>query len=58
MSAKSHYLVNALPSYGRLNGTREDGWCAELNDDEQWLQVDLGKVTELRTVAIQGKHGL
>ncbi|RMX38443.1 hypothetical protein pdam_00016280, partial [Pocillopora damicornis] len=43
ISAKSNYLVNDLPSYGRLNGTREDGWCAELNDDEQWLYVDLGK---------------
>ena len=51
---KSHYPVNALPSYDRLNGTREDGWCAELNDDEKWLQVDLEKVTKVYAVATQG----
>ena len=51
---KSHYPVNALPSYDRLNGTREDGWCAELNDGEKWLQVDLEKVTKVYAVATQG----
>ena len=53
MRAKSHYQVNTLPSYGRLNGTRRDGWCAKLNNDEQRLQVDLGKVIEVCAVAIQ-----
>ena len=51
---KNHYSVNALPSYDRLNGTREDGWCAELNDGEKWLQVDLEKVTKVYAVATQG----
>ena len=54
MRAKSHYQVNTLPSYGRLNGTRRDGWCAKLNNDEQRLQVDLGNVIEVCAVAIQG----
>ena len=54
MRAISHYQVNTLPSYGRLNGTRRDGWCAKLNNDEQRLQVDLGKVIEVCAVAIQG----
>ena len=51
---KNHYSVNALPSYDRLNGTREDGWCAELNDDKKWLQVDPEKVTKVYAVATQG----
>ena len=54
MRAKSHYQLNTLPSYGRPNGNRGDGWYAKLNDDEEWLQVDLGKVTEVRAVATQG----
>ena len=57
MRAKSHNKsngYNALPSYGRLYGTRGDGWCAEINDSDQWLQVDLGKVTEVCAVATQG----
>ena len=57
MRAKSHdksHGYNALPSYGRLNGTRGDGWCAEKNDKDQWLQVDLGKIIEVCAVATQG----
>ena len=57
LRASSHYQRNgyiALPSYGRLNGTRGDGWCAEKNDDNQWLQVDLGKIIEICAVATQG----
>ena len=57
MRAKSHdssHGFKALPSYGRLNGTRGDGWCAEKNDKDQWLQVDLGKIIEVCAVATQG----
>ena len=54
MRSKSHYQVNTLLPYGRLNGTRRDGWCAKLNHDEQRLQVDLGKVIEVCAVATQG----
>ena len=57
LRASSHYQspgYKALPSYGRLNGTRGDGWCAEITDDKQWLQVDLGKVIEVCAVATQG----
>ena len=54
MRSKSHNQVNTLPPYGRLNGTRRDGWCAKLNHDEQRLQVDLGKVIEVCAVATQG----
>ena len=57
MRAKSHdksHGYNALPSYGRLNGARGNGWCAEINDKGQWLQVDLGKIIEVCAVATQG----
>ena len=54
MRVKGHYQLNTLPSYGRPNGNRGDGWCTKLNDDEEWLQVDIGKVTEVRAVATQG----
>ena len=57
MRAKGHdksHGYNVLPSYGRLNGNRGDGWCAEINDKDQWLQVDLGKVIEVCAVATQG----
>ena len=57
MRAKGHdksHGYNVLPSYGRLSGNRGDGWCAEINDKDQWLQVDLGKVIEVCAVATQG----
>ena len=57
MRAKSHdksHGYNTLPSYGRLNGARGNGWCAEINDKGQWLQVDLGKIIEVCAVATQG----
>ena len=57
MRAKSHdksHGYNVLPSYGRLNGARGNGWCAEINDKDQWLQVDLGKIIEVCAVATQG----
>ena len=42
------------PAYGRLNGNRGDGWCAEKLDTKQWLQVDIGKIIEVCAVATQG----
>ena len=60
MRAKSHdksHGYNVPPSYGRLNGNIGDGWCAEINDKDQWLQVDLGKVIEVCAVATQGDIG-
>ena len=57
MRAKSHdssHGYKALPSHGRLNGTRGDGWCAQKNNKKQWLQFDLGKIIEVCAVATQG----
>jgi len=43
MSASSYY-----PYYGRLNGNRGDGWCAERRTGTtDWLQIDLGRTTEV-----------
>ncbi|KAL9987872.1 hypothetical protein ACROYT_G002249 [Oculina patagonica] len=55
MSASSQYADGYQAAYGRLNGDRGDGWCAQeaaRNDD--WLQVDLGKPTEVCALATQG----
>ena len=55
MTASSQYGTGYQAAYGRLNGERGDGWCAKVagrNDD--WLQVDLGKTTEVCATATQG----
>lgn len=56
MTASSFYENddNFQPAYGRLYGTRGDGWCASEKSGKDWLQVDLGKVFELCAVATQG----
>lgn len=41
--------------YGRLYGDRGDGWCAaSASSDDDWLQVDFGKVIAVCAVATQG----
>lgn len=45
---------NYQPAYGRLHGTRGDGWCAAEKSGKDWLQVDLGKEFELCAVSTQG----
>ena len=55
MSASSQYNHGYQAAYGRLNGDRGDGWCAQeaaRNDD--WLQVDLGKLIDACALATQG----
>lgn len=59
LSASSSYLYDNgtvdYPFYGRLHGSRGDGWCAltrgNIND---WFQVDLGKAFAMCGVATQG----
>lgn len=43
------------PYYGRLQDIRGGGWCS-LNgkSNNDWLQVDLGKMTDVCAVATQG----
>ena len=56
MTASSQYSYNYHPYYSRLHGNRGDGWCARssLSSTQDWLQVDLGKTTEICGVATQG----
>ena len=55
ITASSQYSPSYIPAYGRLNGTRGDGWCSSVsNSTFDWLQVDLGKISPLCAVATQG----
>ena len=55
MNASSHFDDSYLAAYGRLNGSRGDGWCAKKpNRTNDWLQIDLGKRTQLCAAATQG----
>ena len=37
---------------------RIGGWCAKNKDNNQWLQVDLGKIKFVTAVATQGTNKL
>ena len=55
LTASSWHGIRFQAAYGRLNGNRGDGWCAEearRNDD--WLQIDLGNTIQVCAVATQG----
>ena len=55
MSASSQYNHGSQAAYGRLNGDRGDGWCAQQAARKgDWLQVDLGKSIEACGLATQG----
>ena len=54
MTASSYYGTTK-PAFGRLNGTRGDGWCArESKRNDDWLQVDLGTTMQLCAAVTQG----
>ena len=55
MAASSYYSLSYhsyQPAYGRLNAA--DGWCANTNGSDEYLQVDLGQLYEVCGVATQG----
>ena len=55
LTASSYHSSNFKPEYGRLNGGRGDGWCAgTASGNDEWLQVDLGKLYTVCAVATQG----
>ena len=55
ITASSKYSSTHKPAYGRLDDRRGDGWCsATSNSTFDWLQVDLGKATQICAVATQG----
>ena len=55
MIASSIFGHNFQAAYGRLNGDRGDGWCTkEAGGNNEWLQVDLGKLIQACGLATQG----
>jgi len=45
------------PSYARLNSNIGYGaWCAGIQNDQQFLQIDLERVHVINGVKTQGKH--
>ena len=47
-------LIGGLHNFitGSLNG----GWISQYQDAYQFLQIDLGKVTKITRIAIQGRY--
>ena len=55
MTASSEYSSSYKPYYGRLHGTRGDGWCSRpSNSNNDWLQIDFGKTIQVCAVATMG----
>ncbi|XP_066019015.1 uncharacterized protein [Pocillopora verrucosa] len=58
VSSSTRLDDNHSPSKARLNFKEEEnnagGWSAQTNDENQWLQVDLGSYTRVTRVATQG----
>ena len=61
ISASSQWDANHAAIQGRLNfqagGGKQGGWSAKANNQNQWLQVDLGKVRKVTHLATQGRNG-
>ena len=58
-SASSEWSSSYKAFYARLHrqpGPGQGSWAAKTNNQHQWLQVDLGKVTKVRRVATQGRQ--
>ena len=60
ISASTSYSGNHAAKLGRLNlvaGSGKAGaWCAKLDNNKQWLQIDLGTPTTVTRVATQGRQ--
>lgn len=51
----SSWKPGHYPHAGRLYHSIEDGsWCAAINKQEEYLEVDLGKELTLAKIALQG----
>ena len=61
ISASSQWGANYAAIQGRLNfqagGGKQGGWSAKANNQNQWLQADLGKVRKVTHLATQGRNG-
>jgi len=57
ITASTYYSASYRPSSARLHGTLSKdghGWCTKTNTAQDWIQVDLGKPTQVTAVATQG----
>ena len=56
MTASSEYMPSRYKAYyGRLHGTRGDGWCSRTgHSNYDWLQIDFGRTVQVCGVATQG----
>ena len=61
ISASSMLDADNSPEQARLHKKADGGmagaWSAQIDDFNQWLQVDLGSYTKVSLVATQGKNG-
>ena len=61
ISASSVYGPNYAAQQARLHfkvsPVKTGGWSAKKNDNNQWLQVDLQKMTRITGIATQGRNG-
>ena len=60
ISASSQWDGNHAAIQGRLNfkaeSGKQGGWSARHNDQNQWLQVDLGSFKTVKYLATQGRN--
>ena len=61
ITASSEWSVNHAAIQGRLHkagGSNQGSWSADSNDENSWLQIDLGnQYTQVTRIATQGRHG-
>ena len=62
LTASSEWDIRHSPKQARLHtketANRKGAWACLTNDLNQWLQVDLGKITAVTHVATQGRNFL
>ena len=62
ISASSQYNGNFAASQGRLqfkqNGAKKGAWSSRKNDQNQWLQIDMGDEHKVTGVGTQGRDSV
>ena len=60
MSASTSYNSNHAARLGRLNLVAKSGkagaWFSKVDNNKQWLQIDLGRPTTVTKIATQGRQ--
>ncbi|XP_071959436.1 uncharacterized protein [Antedon mediterranea] len=55
ITVSSQHSAALSVQYSRLN-SQSNSWCAQHNNQDQWIQVDLGEITQVNGVITQGRH--